>query len=82
MRLDPRETVPEVLPAFRGYHGRALGPVLGHGRCTDERIADCATEALARGDQEGLRLARVLMALTPVQRRRLKSLLTPASSVS
>jgi hypothetical protein len=75
MRLDPRPTVPEVLPAFRSYRGEALRP-LTSSHLTAERIADCATAALERGDREGVRLARILLGMSRAQRQQLRKGLT------
>lgn len=62
-------TVRAVLPEFRRYQGPALEPLAAEGRLTRERIVECAEAAAERRDGEGLRLARVLLALSVEQRR-------------
>ena len=63
-------TLRELLPAFRCYRGRALAPLLEHRRkLTQEALVECAEAAAERRDVEGLRLARVLLALSVEQRR-------------
>lgn len=82
MRLDPRPTLPEIEPAFRAYSGEALRPFLAARRVTEERLVECAELALAGRDTEGLRLARLLVRLSPIQRQALKRDLTDSRTVS
>ncbi len=82
MRLDPRPTVPSLLPAFRSYAGGSLRPFLRCGKVTLERIAECAELAAERRDREGQDLVRALLRLSADQRRRLRKLLTASKFVS
>lgn len=81
MRIDPRPTLPELLPAFLAYGGPALRPFLTAPHVTESVLADCAALAVEYCDSEGLRLARSLRRLSGDQRRDLKKSLTAPKSL-
>jgi hypothetical protein len=75
MRIDPRPTLPEVLPAFQAYEGAALRPFLVSPATTEAVLEACDRAAVEHRDPEGLRLARRLRRLSGAQRRGLRALL-------
>ena len=66
MRLDRPPTAPAVVPLLRAYRGV---PYLEAGY-TDERVVVCLEAAAERGDRAGVRLGRLLLRLSPQQRKR------------
>lgn len=80
MRIDPKPTIPEVLPIAQAYYvkhpiGGNLHIVLDDANFGDADVIFCASAAAEGGDKEGLRLARLLLQMSRTQRRRLRALL-------
>ena len=80
MRIDPKPTVPEVLPIALEYYedhpmGGSLHVVLEDGNVADKHVLMCAEWAAEKGDVPGLRLARILLRMSRPQRSRLGRLL-------
>ena len=76
MRLDRPPTLPELVPEFRAYPGQALRPFLETRQLTPETLAECVEVAVARRDQEGTRLARILVGLPKPKREALRRALS------
>lgn len=71
-----KPTVPEVLPQINAYlaqPGNSVGGnlhiVLADGNVKDSHVQFCLDEAVADGDEEGARLARLLLKMSKTQRR-------------
>jgi len=80
VRIDPKPTVPEVLPLAIAYverHpiGGNLHIVLDGRNFGDHHVLLCAEQAAEAGDRDGVRLARILLRMSRIQRRRLNALL-------
>jgi hypothetical protein len=79
LRLDPKPTVPEVLPLAIAYHAQHpvwgnLHIVLEDGNVADKHVLFCAEKAAEVDDHEGLHLARLLLRMSKTQRTRLRGL--------
>lgn len=71
-------TIPEVIDDFRAYHGKPENGSWGslHIVMADENVSEgdvrfCLEQAERAGDDDGVRLARVLLSLSRSQRMRL-----------
>ena len=71
-----KPTCPEVAPLVAAYlaehpAGGALHIVLDDGNVDDASVAFCVNEAIEQGDADGEALARLLLAMSKTQRRKL-----------
>ena len=57
---------------FCAYEGDALRPFLESRQLTPETLAECVEVAVERRDQEGTRLARILVTLPKTKREALR----------
>lgn len=76
-----RPTVPEVIPLIRAYIakpgnnvGGCLHAVLDDNNIRDSDILWCREYALEEGDEDGVKLADLLLAMTKTQRNKITSL--------
>jgi hypothetical protein len=76
-KLD-RPTVPEVIGIVRDYYakpgnivGGSLHLVLEDGNIDDESVRFCLQWAIDKDDQDGIRLAGMLLTMTKTQRKKL-----------
>ena len=77
-RPADRPKVPEVLALVRAYYakpgngvGGSLHIVLDDHNVKDSDIAWCRDRAQAAGDEDGVKIAELMLQMTPSQRRRL-----------
>ena len=78
MSETEKVTIPMVLDDFQAYHSKPENSVWGslHIVLADENVSDgnvrfCEKWAEERGDDDGVRLARVLLSMSRTQRLRL-----------
>lgn len=76
--MKKKLTVPDVLPYFRAYvrqpgnhTGGSLHIVLDDRNVEDDHVFFCHKYALEHGDEEGARLARMLLSMSRTQRHKL-----------
>jgi hypothetical protein len=76
-----KPTIPEVLPLVRAYIAQpnnavsgSLHAVLDDGNTQDGHVQHCIEYARERGDEEGARLAELLLRMSRTQRGKLASL--------
>lgn len=79
MKLD-RPSVPDVLPLARSYYakpgnevGGNLHIVLDDRNVQSNHVRFCMEQAVARGDMDGVELAKMLLQMTKTQRLKLAS---------
>ena len=78
MNSPDKPTIPQVVARFAAYYEKpgngvwgALHSVLDHSNVANIDVQHCLVDAEARGDLEGLELARILLAMSRTQRLKL-----------
>lgn len=71
-----KPNIPDVAADFRAYHAAnlawgSLHIVLDDGNVEDSSVEFCIKYAQENGDMEGERLAKILLTMSPTQRRKL-----------
>lgn len=76
--MNSKPTIPEVLPLIQDYYakpengvGGSLHIVLEDCNVSDDDVESCIKWAINEGDEEGERLARILLRMSKTQRRKL-----------
>jgi hypothetical protein len=78
--LDTRLTIPDVCARFAAYRSKpgnecwgTLHVVLDDGNTQDKQVEWCIGHATEKGDADGERLGRILLAMSRTQRGKLPS---------